>query len=287
MENTKPDWIKTNLKDSETAKHVRQALQGLDLNTICVEGRCPNIGTCFNHGTATFLVMGSVCTRHCLYCNVEGGIPMPLDSNEPKRVAQAVKRLNLKYVVLTSVTRDDLRDGGSSFFRSIVEEVKMENPQTKVEALIPDFNKNKSNWDKFITPSVDVVAHNVEVVRNMFPKLRPKGDLDVSLEMLKFYKSMGFTTKTGFMVGVGETMEDIARLLEEIAKTGADIVTVGQYLQPSKKHWPVSKYYTPKEFADISNMAKEVGIPITIAGPLVRSSYMADDSFQQLQAQSQ
>lgn len=287
MENTKPDWIKTNLKDSETAKHVRQALQGLDLNTICVEGRCPNIGTCFNHGTATFLVMGSVCTRHCLYCNVEGGIPMPLDSNEPKRVAQAVKRLNLKYVVLTSVTRDDLPDGGSSFFRSIVEEVKMENPQTKVEALIPDFNKNKSNWDKFITPSVDVVAHNVEVVRNMFPKLRPKGDLDVSLEMLKFYKSMGFTTKTGFMVGVGETMEDIARLLEEIAKTGADIVTVGQYLQPSKKHWPVSKYYTPKEFADISNMAKEVGIPITIAGPLVRSSYMADDSFQQLQAQSQ
>jgi lipoic acid synthetase len=212
---------------------------------------------------------------------------MPLDSNEPKRVAQAVKRLNLKYVVLTSVTRDDLPDGGSSFFRSIVEEVKMENPQTKVEALIPDFNKNKSNWDKFITPSVDVVAHNVEVVRNMFPKLRPKGDLDVSLEMLKFYKSMGFTTKTGFMIGVGETMEDIARLLEEIAKTGADIVTVGQYLQPSKKHWPVSKYYTPKEFADISNMAKEVGIPITIAGPLVRSSYMADDSFQQLQAQSQ
>ncbi|WP_107689338.1 lipoyl synthase [Coprothermobacter proteolyticus] len=278
----KPAWIKTNLKDSETAKGVRQALEGLSLNTICVEGRCPNVGTCFNHGTATFLIMGSICTRHCLYCNVQSGKPMPLDETEPQRVAEAVKRLRLKYVVLTSVTRDDLEDGGSAFFRQVVEEVKKVNPNTKVEALVPDFKKNEEHWKAFITPQLDVFAHNVEVVRPLFPKLRPAGDLDVSLSMLKYFKSKGFLTKTGFMVGVGESMEDIVNMLEELLNTGVDIVTIGQYLQPSKKHWPVHKYYTPEEFKQLSEIGQSLGIPAVVSGPMVRSSYLADQYFSQL-----
>ena len=279
----KPQWVRTNLKDSETAKGVRQALEGLGLNTICVEGRCPNIGTCFNRGTATFLIMGSICTRHCLYCNVQAGRPEPLDETEPQRVAEAVRKLNLKYVVLTSVTRDDLPDGGSQFFRQVVEEVKKRNPNTKVEALVPDFKKDEEHWQTFITPQLDVFAHNVEVVRPLFPKLRPNGDLDVSLNMLRFFKQHGFITKTGFMIGVGESMQDIEKMLNELANVGVDIVTIGQYLQPSKKHWPVQKYYTPEEFEQLAKMGQSLGISAVVSGPMVRSSYLADQYFSQLE----
>jgi lipoic acid synthetase len=218
---------------------------------------------------------------------VEAGFPKPLDPTEPQRVAEAIKRLGLRYVVLTSVTRDDLPDGGSQFFRQLVDTVKSINPAVKIEALVPDFGKSKTNWELFVTPNVDVFAHNVEVTRNMFPKLRPKGDLDISLDMLRFFKEKGYITKTGFMVGVGETMDDIRSLLTEIAASNVDMVTVGQYLQPSKKHWPVQKYYSPEEFNQIAQIGKDVGIPVVVAGPLVRSSYLADQAFIQLSAQSQ
>lgn len=286
MKTQKPSWITTNLRDSQTAASVRKALVGLGLNTICVEGRCPNIGTCFNAGTATFLAMGSICTRHCLYCNVQSGFPQPLDDKEPARIAEAVKRLGLRYAVITSVTRDDLPDGGAAFFRSVVDKVKEINPHTTVEALVPDFKGIEENWERFVTHNLDVFAHNVEVAGRLFGQLRPQGNLDKSLHMLAFFKNRGFVTKSGFMVGVGESMDEIKAMLSMLASVGVDIVTVGQYLQPSKHHWEVHKYYTPEEFELIREMGVEAGIPVVVAGPMVRSSFLADQAYKDVEPQS-
>jgi lipoic acid synthetase len=230
---------------------------------------------CFACGTATFLIMGNICTRDCLYCNVEHGKPAAIDENEINHLIDAVRKMKLEYVVITSVTRDDLPDGGASVFSDCVVRLRKEVPSCKIEVLIPDFQGDQVALEKVLHAKPDVINHNMEVVKPMFAQLRPQGNYDVSLEMLKNIASSSVISKSGFMIGFGESREDILRLIDDLASVSCARLTIGQYQQPTLKHWPVAKYYHPDEFAEFKEIAYQKGFQYVESGPLVRSSYHA------------
>jgi lipoyl synthase len=271
----KPSWLKVRPPYSNECRSIKSTLAGLQLHTVCQEAACPNMAECFACGTATFLIMGNVCTRDCLYCNVEHGNPATIDENEVNNLIDAVRMLKLEYVVITSVTRDDLPDGGAQAFADCVNRLRKENPSCKLEVLIPDFQGNSAALEKVIQSGPDVINHNMEIVKSMYTRLRPQGKYDVSLEMLKKIGSSSVISKSGFMIGFGESREDILRLIDDLAEVSCERLTIGQYQQPTLKHWPVAKYYHPDEFAGFREIAYRKGFKYVEAGPLVRSSYQA------------
>lgn len=271
----KPDWLKVKIPASAEFYSVREILDRHGLNTVCKEARCPNMAECFRAKTATFMILGDTCTRNCLYCNVRHGRPGAINTDEPIRVTKAARELGLKYIVVTSVTRDDLPDGGAEMFSATVASLKREIPGCRVEVLIPDLQGNDQALKKIIAAGPDVINHNIEVVERLYREIRPGGDFNLSLDILTNVYLSGITSKSGFMVGFGEGLKDIAELLEKLAATGCRIVTIGQYQQPSSYHWSVEKYYSPEEFAMLGEMALALGFRKVESGPLVRSSYKA------------
>ena len=271
-----PDYLKRNIIDNEKTKTVRRILKTKCLNTVCDGARCPNKNECYEHHTATFLIMGNVCTRNCKYCNISTAKPEPLDKNEPKNIAEAVQELGLKYVVITSVTRDDLPDGGANHFAECIKEIRNLSPDIKIEILTPDFQRKDGALDIIIEAHPDVFNHNIETTRSVFKTARPLGDYDLSLNVLKYIKqNSDIKTKSGLMVGLGETIEDIEQTLIDLKNVECDILTIGQYIQPSKQHLEVVKYYTLEEFEELKQIAQKIGLNKYQIGPLVRSSYNA------------
>jgi lipoyl synthase len=277
-----PDWLKVRIGGGENYSKVKTLLRSAKLHTICEEARCPNIAECFGSGTAVFLILGNVCTRDCRYCNVTHGTPSPLNRNEPRDIAESVKTLGLKYVVVTSVTRDDLKDGGASFFYKTVQEIRHVNDACNIEVLIPDFRGDEVAIQKVVDAAPDVMNHNIEVVEDLFPLIRPQGDYRRSLGVLKTIKTMDrrIPTKSGFMVGLGETNEQILQTMRDLRAADIDFLTMGQYLQPTRNHVQVKKYYTPEEFEELKKTALQLGFTHVESGPLVRSSYHAQNALQ-------
>lgn len=276
MQKRLPDYLKRPIIDTEKTKNVRRILRENCLNTVCENARCPNKNECYTCNTATFLIMGNVCTRNCRYCNIGCEKPQKLNLNEPLHIANAVKELGLKYAVITSVTRDDLKDGGAEHFANCIYEIRKLSPDTKIEILTPDFKGNKAALDRIIKAAPEVFNHNIETVKSLFRTARPQGNYSLSLEVLKYIKSNSqIITKSGLMVGLGETAEQIAETLRDLKSAGVDIVTIGQYIQPSKAHLEVAKYYTPQEFEELDKLALKIGFTHRQIGPLVRSSYRA------------
>ena len=275
-----PDYLKRPIIDTETTKTVRRILKTKCLNTVCEGARCPNKSECYSHNTATFLIMGKVCTRNCRYCNISPARPEPLDLEEPKHVAEAVKELGLKFAVITSVTRDDLPDGGAQHFKNCIDEIR-KICDAKVEILTPDFKDDKRALDTVIKAHPDVFNHNIETVRSIFKTARPQGDYDSSIEVLRYVKeNSNIVTKSGLMAGLGEGVNDIEETLCDLHDAGVDIITIGQYIQPSKQHLPVAKYYTLEEFEELKELARKIGFKNFQIGPLVRSSYHAMASYE-------
>lgn len=276
MQRRLPDYLKRPIIDTDKTRTVRKILKTKCLNTVCENARCPNKNECYTKNTATFLIMGNDCTRNCKYCNISCARPEPLDLEEPKHVAEAVQALGLKYAVITSVTRDDLSDGGAEHFANCIYEIRKLCPDTKIEILTPDFKGNKDCLDTIIKAHPDVFNHNIEAVRDIFKSVRPQGDYECSLEVLKYVKdNSDILTKSGLIIGLGETFEQIEQTLIDLKNVGCDIVTIGQYIQPSKHHLEVAKYYTPEEYDKLKELANKVGIKNHQIGPLVRSSYRA------------
>jgi lipoic acid synthetase len=273
----KPDWLKVPLPNSREFIKTQGLLSRLDLHSVCQEARCPNMGECFQSGTATFLILGSLCTRNCRYCNVTHGLPAPVDETEPERLAEAVKTMGLRYIVVTSVTRDDLPDGGARLFARCVDVLRRGVPGCRVEVLIPDFQGNRNALETVLGARPHVLNHNMEVTMELFADLRPRGDYARSLELLRRASESPHPaiTKSGFMIGLGETRDGILSLLDDLAAVSCASLTIGQYLQPSVAHWPVAKYYTPEEFEALRREALQRGFRTVVAGPLVRSSYRA------------
>ncbi len=264
----------------KSAGEIRRILSDMNLNTVCSEARCPNRGYCYQRGTATFLILGSICTRNCAYCAIEKNTasPPPTDPDEPERVAEASAAMNLKYVVLTSVTRDDMPDGGAEHFSKTVTALKNKIAGVKVEVLTPDFNGSETALRTIAGCDPDVFNHNLETVRRLFTTLRPVASYDQSLSVLKRFSQIApdTPTKSGIMVGLGENADDIERTLQDLRNNGVSLLTIGQYLQPTSKHMPVARYVDPEEFVNWEKMALEMGFTGVASGPLVRSSFHAD-----------
>ena len=273
----KPQWLKVKIPSTDEYRRVVKRLRQFGLHTVCEEARCPNVAECFHEGTATFLILGTICTRGCRYCNVTQGTPRDIDSGEPERLVKAAKEMGLRHVVITSVTRDDLPDGGASQFVRCVELMRRQLPESRVEVLIPDFQGNAESLKVVVESKPDVINHNMEVVRPLFHALRPQGDYGRSLDLLHRIKECqrGIRTKSGFMVGFGENTNDIENLINDLALVRCDFLTIGQYLQPTRGHWPVHRYYTPEEFESFAETAYRKGFKKVESGPLVRSSYRA------------
>lgn len=273
----KPEWLKIKFQNPSNISFVNKLLQKNNLYTVCQEAKCPNQMECFANRTATFMIMGDICTRNCKYCNVSTGMPKPLDNKEPEKVASSVKDLGLKHVVITSVTRDDLDDGGAFHFAKVVEAIKLINPNSTIEVLIPDFKTNFNSIDTVIRSHPDVINHNIEATRNIFDYVRPQGNYQKSLDLLKYIKKSNnhIYTKSGFMVGLGESHDDVVNTLLDLYNTGCDFVTIGQYLQPSLKHIEVKEYITPEKFKEYESISYEIGFKYVASGPFVRSSYNA------------
>ena len=274
-----PEWFKVPMPGGPNYMSLRERFRSEELHTVCEEARCPNIGDCWERGTATFMILGDICTRACAYCAVTTGVPQGLDLQEPTRLAQTVERLGLNYVVITSVNRDDLPDGGAFIFAQCVRQIRRRSPDCKVELLIPDY---QGNWDALASTmeaGPDTLNHNIETVRRVFKRVRPKGDYDQSLELLRRVKdiSPGAVTKSGMMVGLGETWDEILETMRELRSVDCDLLTIGQYLRPSQKHAPVTKWYTPAEFDELRLEGESLGFRHVASGPLVRSSYHADE----------
>jgi len=276
----KPEWIKVKLPSGEKFKEVKNLLREHKLHTVCEEASCPNIGECFNKGTATFMIMGDICTRRCPFCDVGHGRPNPLDLNEPKELARSVQILNLKYVVITSVDRDDLRDGGAEHFVNCIKEIRSSSPQTKIEILVPDFRGRLDKaLDILANNPPDVLNHNLETAPRLYKQIRPGSDYQHSLNLLKQFKELcpEVPTKSGIMVGLGETDEEIKQVLHDMRNHDIDMLTLGQYLQPSKHHTPVMRYMHPNQFKEMEEYAYSIGFKHAAVGALVRSSYHADE----------
>lgn len=280
-----PEYLKRPIIDTEKTKTVRHILRDKCLNTVCEGARCPNKSECYSRNTATFLIMGNVCTRNCRYCNIGTAKPEPLNLDEPNHIAEAVKELGLKYVVITSVTRDDLPDGGAEHFANCIKEIRKV-CDAKIEILTPDFRARKESLDLIIKAHPDTFNHNIETVESLFKTARPQGNYRQSLEVLRYIKeNSDIVTKSGLMVGLGEgggnkEGNEIEKTLIDLKEAGVDIITIGQYIQPSKEHLPVAKYYTLDEFEELRTLAKEIGFKNYQIDPLVRSSYKAAQSWQ-------
>ena len=281
----RPDWLKVRIPSGENFFEVRRILRSHQLNTICEDALCPNIAECWGkHRTATFMILGNICTRACAFCAVTSGRPTEYDLMEPARVAAAIAELRLKHAVITSVDRDDLVDGGAAIFAETVREIRRLDGNVKIELLTPDFQGSLDSVKTIANAGPDIFSHNIETVRRLYPRIRFKSDYTTSFGLLKAAKEMSMHTfiKTGIMVGLGETTEEIVELMGHAVETGVDILTIGQYLRPSMKHAEIEKYYHPAEFAELGQIGRNLGIRWVFSGPLVRSSYHAEDVFDQM-----
>ena len=272
----KPKWLKVKLPIGQKYTELRGLVDKYNLNTICASGSCPNMGECWGEGTATFMILGNICTRSCGFCGVKTGRPETVDWDEPEKVARSIKIMNIKHAVITSVDRDDLKDMGSIMWLETVEAIRRMNPETTLETLIPDFQGNERNLDRIIEANPEVVSHNMETVRRLTREVRIQAKYDKSLEVLRYLKANGIRrTKSGIMLGLGELEEEVIETLHDLRKANVDVVTIGQYLQPSKKHLPVKEYITPEQFEKYEKIGLQLGFRHVESGALVRSSYKA------------
>jgi lipoic acid synthetase len=281
----KPDWIRSKLTNSKEFFLTKTIVNKNNLVTVCQEANCPNITECWSKRHATFMIMGDTCTRACAFCDVKTGKPGKLDELEPIKISQAVKKLDLKHVVITSVDRDDLDDGGSNHFYQVINQTRKTNPNTTIEVLTPDFLRKGHAYKKVLEANPDVFNHNIETVPSLYLKVRPGSRYFASLELLKNAKKINkkVFTKSGIMVGLGETRDEILQVMDDLKSADVDFLTIGQYLQPSVKHFPLDRYYTPDEFKDLGDIAKAKGFLLVSSSPLTRSSYHADEDFAKLQ----
>ena len=274
-----PPWIKSKMPGGPNYLELRDLLRGSALHTVCEEAHCPNIGDCWERRSATFMILGDICTRACSYCAVATGTPTGLDLQEPRRLAETVERMGLRYAVITSVNRDDLPDGGSFIFAQCIQQVRRRLPDCKVEVLIPDFLGDRNALVTVMAAGPDTLNHNIETVRRVFPRVRPRGDYDQSLELLDRARSLDRdgVTKSGMMVGLGEAWHEIVETMRDLRAVDCNLLTIGQYLRPSEKHAPVARWYTPEEFEELRREGEAMGFRHVASGPLVRSSYHADE----------
>ncbi|MBA3944335.1 MAG: lipoyl synthase [Herpetosiphonaceae bacterium] len=275
----KPEWLRKNIHASDEVRSVKHLLRDLHLNTVCEEAACPNLSECFGRGTATFMIGGDLCTRRCHYCDVNTGRPQALDPLEPRNVAEAARRLQLKYVVVTAVARDDVPDGGALHFAATIRNLRQALPQAEVEVLIPDFKGHQASLQTVLDARPHVLNHNIETVRSIFKRVRPQGDYDRTLVLLERSRQLAphIPTKSGFMVGLGETDDELRATMRDLRAVGVELLTIGQYLQPSLKHVPVAEYVTPDRYASFRQWGQELGFRATFAGPFVRSSFHAGE----------
>ena len=278
----KPPWLKKRLLPAQDLERVRLILKRGELHTVCEEARCPNLGECFSKGTATILILGRICTRDCGFCAVERGSPFSPDEDEPEKVAEAVKQMGLRYVVLTSVTRDDLADGGASHYAEVIRRIRRVDSGIKIEVLIPDFRGQTSSLNQVLEACPDVLNHNMETIHRLYPEVRPQADYKRSLNLLRRSKEEAphLTTKSGFMLGLGEEKEEVLHLLENLRDVECDFITIGQYLQPRPERLPVKRYVPPEEFNEYKRIGEAMGFRGIAAGPFVRSSYHASQLFE-------
>jgi lipoic acid synthetase len=272
----KPDWLKTKLQSNPQFVQVNKIVQEHGLHTICSSGRCPNMCECWNKGTATFMIAGEICTRSCRFCNTLTGRPLPLDLTEPNRVAESIRLMNLQHAVVTSVDRDDLPDGGAMHWALTIRAIKTVNPRTTLEVLIPDFDGKTELLDIIINEKPDIISHNLETVARLTPTIRTKAKYNTSLSVLRYISSQNVVTKTGIMLGLGETENEVLTLMDDALSTGCSIITIGQYMQPSRQNINVSEYITPEKFDEYKQIGLEKGFRIVESAPLVRSSYCAE-----------
>ncbi|PKB84321.1 MAG: lipoyl synthase [SAR202 cluster bacterium Io17-Chloro-G9] len=274
-----PDWLKVKAPGSPRYIELKSVMRSQALHTVCEEANCPNIGECWDRGTATFMILGDICTRSCRYCAVTTGRPVGIDLQEPARLADTVSQMGLDYCVITSVNRDDLADGGALIFAGCIKKIRELSPQCKVEVLIPDFAGSWPALQKVLDAGPEVLNHNIESCRRVFPQVRPKGDYQLSLELLAKAKELvpGTVTKSGIIVGMGETAEEVVETMEDLRGVDCDLLTIGQYLRPSQKHLPIDRFYTPVEFDELRLKGEALGFKHVASGPLVRSSYHADE----------
>jgi lipoic acid synthetase len=280
----KPPWLRRRIPSGSTYQDVQRLLKDTSLHTVCREACCPNLGECYSRGTATFLILGDRCTRNCRFCAVSHGVPLPPDPDEPARVAEAVEKLGLRYVVITSVTRDDLPDGGAGIFSQTIRMIRRRTPASMVEVLIPDFQGNREALKTVLEGRPDVLNHNVETVPRLYPTVRPGAVYRRSMELLRQARNLNLSipTKSGFMLGLGETSEEVRQVLRDLLDAGCRILTLGQYLQPSQDHLPVERFIRPEEFEEWKQTGLAMGFAGVASGPFVRSSYHAHELFQAL-----
>ncbi len=272
----KPAWLKTNLQSTENFTLVNKIVKENNLHTICTSGRCPNMCECWNRGTATFMILGEICTRACRFCNTLTGKPLPIDSEEPRKVAESIRLMKLKHAVITSVDRDDLHDKGTAHWAETIRVIKTVNPQLTLEVLIPDFDGDTALIDRVIAEKPEIISHNLETVKRLTTQIRTKAKYETSLSVLKHIASSGATAKTGIMLGLGETEAEVLELMDDALATGCSVLTIGQYMQPSRKNIAVSEYIHPDKFAEYKESGLSKGFRIVESAPLVRSSYCAE-----------
>jgi lipoyl synthase len=272
----KPNWLRVKLPIGEEYKHVRNLVDTHKLHTICESGNCPNMGECWGAGTATFMILGNICTRSCGFCNVATGRPLEVDWDEPQRVAEAINLMKVKHAVVTSVDRDELKDGGSIIWYNTIKAIKALNPDTTLETLIPDFKAEKENIQRIIDAAPEVVSHNIETTERLTKQVRIQAKYWQSMETLKILKEGGMRTKSGIMLGLGEEKEEVIQTLKDLYASNVDVITIGQYLQPTKKHLPVARFVHPDEFAEYREIGYNLGFDYVESGPLVRSSYHSE-----------
>lgn len=272
----KPEWLKISIGANERYTETKRIVENHCLHTICSSGRCPNMGECWGKGTATFMIGGDICTRSCKFCNTQTGRPLPLDADEPTHVAESIALMKLSHAVVTSVDRDDLPDLGAGHWARTITEIKRINPDTTIEVLIPDFQGRMELVDKIITTNPEIISHNMETVRRISPLVRSAADYETSLQVIRRIAESGITAKSGIMVGLGETPSEVEELMDDLLTTGCSILTIGQYLQPTRRHYPVEEYVTPEQFAQYQQTGLEKGFEQVESAPLVRSSYHAE-----------
>jgi lipoic acid synthetase len=282
METRKPEWLKIKVPGGEACRSVKSVLQKQHLHTVCDSAHCPNKEECWSKRTATFMVLGDICTRNCRFCAVKGGTPAPPDPREPRHLAEAVKALGIEYAVVTCVTRDDLPDGGAAHWAACIRELRKRVPACRIEVLISDLQGDTDALEDILDAGPDVLAHNLETVERLYPLARPQADYRTSLRMLQYAADRGLIAKSGVMAGLGERADEMETLMRDAADNGVRIFTIGQYLQPSRLHLPVSEYVRPESFREYARRGRKAGIARVISGPLVRSSYHAKEAFEAL-----
>lgn len=278
----KPEWLKTSIAANERYAETKRIVDSHRLHTICSSGRCPNLGECWGRGTATFLIGGNICTRNCKFCNIQTGKPAPLDPDEPAHVAESIALMKLSHAVITSVDRDDLLDLGAAHWVQTVKAIRERNPHTTIEVLVPDFRGNEELLAQVIETHPDIMGHNMETVRRISPLVRSSARYDTSLKVIGQIARSGITSKSGIMVGLGETSQEVEELMDDLRQAGCDILTIGQYLQPTRNHYPVTEYITPEQFARYKETGLKKGFKQVESGPLIRSSYHAEQALRHL-----